>query len=353
MKLSFPDTLITVMIIQRRYYHHEDNKEYEVISLNPDGGTTQTFLNNPYVDKIAEVNRAAIRLNKGIKRVRVEIEIVNYIRKEKFDIVFCTFPQDRFVFWAYLSGAKIRVGERNQKFSWLLTHTPNIQKEEKGVLRYYCALVEAVGAKVKSYATEFRITDASRKWANDFLKKHNINESKSIVCIHPGASGFFKTWPPERFAAIADSLQSNEKVKVVLCGTEFDKSLISEVKKHLQEIVIEIDFGNSIDRFAAILERSVLCITNDSGPRHLAVAVGIPTISFMSRMKHLAWKIYEDEIKNVVFQGKNYCPMCSKEDCREIIPEGESYGAYCIRMIAVEEVLEKIAQMIPMVQSIK
>ena len=352
MKLSFPESSLTVMIVQRRHYHDKNGSETDVIRLSPDGGTAEVLLKNPYVNHVIEVNREIIRSYKGVKRIGIEIKIINLIRKEKFDVVICTFPQDRFVFWAYLSGAKIRAGQHDQKFSWLLTHTPNIQKEDNGVLQYYCDLAVAGGASVNSYTTEYHIKDASRKWASEFIEKNNLNDKKGFVCIHPGASGFFKTWPPERFAAIINSLQSNGKVNVLLCGTEYDKLLITEVKKHLQENVIEVDFEDSIDRFAAILERSVLCVSNDSGPRHLAVAVGTPTIAFMSRMKHLAWKIYKEETKNVVLQGDSHCPLCTKEDCREIIPEGELYGAYCIRMVTVEEVLEKIGQMISIDQTV-
>lgn len=346
MKLSFPKSIITVMILQRRQYSNKNDDDIDTIRLNPENGTAGVLSNNAYVDKIIEINRSAIRSYKGIKRACLELKIIKLIRKEKLDIVICTFPQDRFVFWAFLSGAKIRVGQHDQKFSWLLTHTPDVQKEDNGVLKYYCELVVAAGASVNSYTTEYHITKASRKWASDFIEINNLNDKKGFVCIHPGASGLFKAWPPERFASVIKALKSDGNVNVLLCWTEYDKLLIAEVKKHLQEKVIEIDFEDSIDRFAAILEQSILCVSNDSGPRHLAVAVGTPTIAFMSRMKQFAWKIYDDEIRNVVLQGDVHCSLCTKEDCREIIPEGETFGAYCIRMITTEEALGKIRQII-------
>ena len=344
-KLSFPESFISVMILQRRQYSKIDD-EGDTIRYNPENGTAGVLSNNPNVDQIIEINRSAIRSYKGMERVKLELKIIKLIRKEKNDIVICTFPQDRFVFWAFLSGAKIRVGQRDQKYYRLLTHTPNVQKEDNGVLKYYCELIVAAGASINSYKTEYSTTRASKEWANDYIEKNNLNDKKGFVCVHPGASGLFKAWPPERFASVINSLKTDGNINVLLCGTEYDKYLIAEVKKHLQEKVIEIDFEDSIDRFAAILEQSVLCLSNDSGPRHLAVAVGTPTIAFMSRMKHHAWKIYEDEIKNVVLQGDTHCSLCSKEDCREIIPDGELFGAYCIRMITTEDALRKIRQII-------
>ena len=334
------------MILQRRQYGKKNDDEIDTIIFNPEYGTAGVLSNNPYVDQIIEINRSAIRSSTGMKRVNLELKIIRLIRKEKYDIVICTFPQDRFVFWSFFSGAKIRVGQRDQKFSWLLTHTPNVQKEYNGVLKYYCELVAAAGASVNSYTTEYHITEASQKWAGDYIRKNNLNNKKGFVCIHPGASGLFKAWPPKRFASLIDSIKSKGNINVLLCGTEYDKYLIAEVKKHLKERVAEIDFEDSTDRFAAVLEQSVLSVSNDSGPRHLAVAVGTPTIAFMSRMKHHAWKIYEDEIKNVVLQGNTHCNLCTEEDCREIIPDGEVFGAYCIRMVTTEEALENVRQII-------
>ena len=117
--------------------------------------------------------------------------------------------------------------------------------------------------------------------------------------------------------------------------------ILSEIKKHIKTKLVYLDDSGSIDRFAAILKRSDLCLSNDSGPRHLAIAVGTPTISIMSRKNHMSWKIYNDE-KNIVFQGKQSCEKCSENDCRDIIPGKETFGAECIRTIGVDEVMQQV-----------
>ena len=60
----------------------------------------------------------------------------------------------------------------------------------------------------------------------------------------------------------------------------------------------------------------------------------------MARINHLAWKIYEDEKKNVILQGEKPCSECIDGNCRVIVPENETYSALCIRMVSVEDALK-------------
>jgi heptosyltransferase-2 len=341
MKKSFPDSELSVMIVQRRSYFDNVSPDLNVVNTNAEKGTSLVLLNNPFVDKVFEVNRPNYKKGRRLARIKAEWKTLKYLRQAKYDIVICTFPEDRFVLWAYLSGAKIRVGQRNQALSWLLTNKPDIEKEKGGVLNYYCDLASDAGAQFNSLDTEYYINEESEKWANELLLKKSIDGSKKMICIHPGASGDYKIWPPERFAEVYDKLQSLDNTNVFLIGAKYDEPILSEIKKHIKTKLVYIDSSGSIDRFAAILKISDLCLSNDSGPRHLAIAVGTPTISIMSRKSHIAWKIYNGD-KNIVLQGKQPCEKCSENDCREIITVKETFGAECIRTIGVDEVMQQV-----------
>ncbi|MDZ7345053.1 MAG: hypothetical protein ONA90_11140, partial [candidate division KSB1 bacterium] len=117
-------------------------------------------------------------------------------------------------------------------------------------------------------------------------------------------------------------------------------------KKHLRTAVLAVNFGQSVARFAAILQRCTLCISNDSGPRHLAVAVGTPSVAFMRRGQDRQWKIYHDARVSIVLQSNEPCPECRDGICRDLIPPGEKYGAYCMRRISVEQALGAVARFI-------
>jgi ADP-heptose:LPS heptosyltransferase len=350
MRTSFPSASLTVMVVQRRRYTEIPAGTKNIIRHSFQGGTTAVLRDSHCVDEIVEIDRNALRALTGPARIMAEIKIIQYLRTKKFDLAISTFPEDRFTLWAFASGARIRVGQRQQKLAFLMTHAPNISKEKKGVLQYYCDLAEAAGASIASHTTEYRIPKAAQEWAEGFLRASRLDPAARLVAVHPGASGCYRIWPPDRFAMLIDALQSSGMARVLLCGTDHDRATAAEVKKHLRTKVIEVTEGNSgenVARLAAILQRCQCCISNDSGPRHLALAVGTSSLAFMPRFQDRQWKIYDDERKSIVLQGEQTCPACPNGSCRDIIPAGELYGSFCLRMISVEHALATAKHFIP------
>jgi ADP-heptose:LPS heptosyltransferase len=290
-----------------------------------------------YVDQVVEVDRPLLRSLRGLARLRAEWEVIRFLRRSRPDTVICTFPQDRFLLWAYLSGARVRVGQKRQALVRLLTTAPDLERGSGGVLRYYTGLVTAAGVLVKTYHTEYHVLEPAGRWADDFLRSHGVDRTLPLVAVHPGATGPYKIWPPERFAALIDRLQTSGLARVMLCGSDFDREVVRRVKEHLRTEVLEVNPGGSVPRLAALLQRSMLCIANDSGPRHLSLAVGTRAVAFMPRFQEREWGIPEYGDSSVLLQGAEECSSCAGGECNNIMPQGEEYGSTCIRMISVEE----------------
>ena len=344
-KESFPSSRITTIILQRRRYD-EQQPVGPIIGTAATDGTGCVMANNPNVDQVVGLDRHALRAMGGLRRIIAELKIIRYLRNLKPDAVVCTFPQDRFVIWGYLSGAKIRIGQKRQNFSWLLTQKPDIDKDNLNIRDYYLMLVAAAGVHAPNKNTEFFISDAAHDWATAQLSRQAISINTRLIAVHPGASGYYKVWPPDFFAALIDHLQQVMQHRVILCGTEFDQHIVTAIRRHLKTPVIEMKFGQNIEHFAAILMRCRLCISNDSGPRHLSVAVGTPSVAVMMHHEHRRWKIYDDPVMSTVLQGDEECPVCRRGVCENLIPGGYEYGSYCIRMITVAHVLKAINDMI-------
>jgi ADP-heptose:LPS heptosyltransferase len=206
------------------------------------------------------------------------MEIVRFLRSKKYDTVICTFPEDRFVLWSLGAGAKQRVGQKQQRMGWMLNVRPDIHKEIGGVLNYYCDLAEAAGGKVDSSETEYRVPDSGREWADRFLTTHNLKGKPRLVVLHPGASAPHRMWPPDRCAAVIEILRSDGRTAVVLCGSEADSTVVGEVKRHLRTEIPVAEPGGSIPNFAGLLQACMLCICNDSGPRHQPLRLELPPL---------------------------------------------------------------------------
>jgi len=340
LKESYPAATLTVLVVQRRSYEQASSSGGRVLVEDPRGGTSAVVRADPHVDRVAEIDREALRALGGLPRIRAEYSVIRWLRQGRFDTVVCTFPQDRFFLWAFLSGARVRVGEGGKPFSVLLSHRLRKKKSEAGVLAYYCALAGEAGAAVKSYRTEVVIPAACRERATWHWHSLGLEGERAVVAVHPGASGSYRIWPPAQYAALIDHIQAGGN-PVILTGSVFDREVLTEVKQRCASPVRIAETTDVLD-LAALLERCVLCISNNSGPRHLAVASGVRSLALIPRFDDREWKIYTDESAAGTMQSSRECPACPAAACFNTIPPGEKYGSWCMRALTVEEVASRV-----------
>lgn len=344
-KNTFPLAKVSVLALDRRD-SNTDSPRARVRAADAHDRASQVLSANPAVDQIFVLSRTELTSLTGLGRVRAELAAVGSLRRNRFDTVICTFPEDRFALWAYFSGAKVRVGQRAQPFHWLLTHIPDVEKGRRGVLQYYCDLASAIGAKVDSQRTSLLISVSSRSWAEGFLRGHRLRANLKLVAIHPGARGPYRIWPPERYASLIDKLQANKSIRTILCRSSQDRPVVSEIERAVRTDCIGVDIEENIGNLGALLERCSLCVSNDSGPRHLASAVGTPSLGFLRQYHDREWKVYPENDTHATLQGKEQCPACPPGSCLDKIPIGEGFGSYCLRMISVDEAFARTCQLL-------
>lgn len=347
LKRSFPESFVAVFTTYRSPTDNTKPNPFDNLYPSQIEKDNSILANDANVDEMYVLNRYAFKSLRGITRVKAELAVLRFLRRKKFDTVICTFPhKDRFILWSYAAGARVRVGARNQGLRWLLTHTPDIEKSRGGVVEYYCDLVRAVGAAVASARTEYVVPEASVMWADRTLQQLHLDTSKRIVAIHPGASGGYKVWPPERYAALMDHITTRLHASTVLLKSEMDGSVVTAIRENMRTEVIEIDCSNNIGNLAAVLRRCSLCVSNDSGPRHLAVAVGTPSLAFYRFHHDKEWDVYQAVDSCYTLKGSGACPACPPEKCFDRVPEGERFGSHCLRMISLEDAIRRVEIML-------
>jgi ADP-heptose:LPS heptosyltransferase len=343
-KDGLPDSRITVLILQRRGRQRQEPEEADPVHDADPQGTAAVLLGSSAVDRVVEFQRHLLKSLKGIERVRGESGVVRWVRSQKFDQILCTFPEDRFAMLAYMSGAKIRVGQRQQRLRWLLNRTPDIQKSETGVLEYYCGLARALGAEGESPRTEFAVSPEAMQWARECIALQ-CGEEPAPVVIHPGASGDYKIWPPERFAALVDRLHEKD-VPVLLCGGEGDRDVVQKIRSRVHRALPVVITEGSLQRLAGVFAQSALVVSNDSGPRHLAIAVGAKTLAFFRQYHDREWNVYPETGDCRILRGRDTCKTCPAGLCADRVPPGEQFGSHCVRMITVDQAVTAIHTML-------
>ncbi len=203
--------------------------------------------------------------------------LIRRLRRRRFDLAVVLDRSPRLALLPWLSGVTVRAGLDNLDRGLALTvKVPCPPQRHEAEL--YLDVARALDVPVDEPALEFYTTPAETAWA-----EATVNGDPVAVHpgggINPGTNLPAKRWPAERFAAVITRLLE-QGVKVALLGGASDAEVVAQVKGHLPAQEGLMDFGGQLDlgQMGALLRRCRLYLGNDSGPLHLAVAVGTPVV---------------------------------------------------------------------------
>lgn len=343
-KQSLPGCFLSILLFYRRRYTEQSSFDDAIIRKSDRSGTAEVFKNFGYIDEVLEMDRGALRQLKGIKRAKAELRNIKILRDHKFDTVISAFPQDRFSWYSRISGANRRIGLKSAGMSFFLTDKLDINQESNGVLEYFLRLVEPLGAEPSSKNTMFNIESADEKHAKKFFDDNGLSDAKNVIGVHPGSSQHDRKWLPSRFAEVINYFSSSKGCRIILLYSRYDIPFIDEIKKGLSVPVDEV-MTSSLSELAAYMKLCTVCLTHSSGPRHLAAAVGEPTVGVFDKRDKIRWGIYDESMHPVV-KTKVPCSKCPDDRCLGIMPEGEKYSSYCMRDVKTEDVIETIKRFV-------
>lgn len=287
-------------------------------------------LGNPYLDEVIIYDK--YRAQRSFWR---SIKFGWDLKKRKFDLALILHPTNRQHLVSFLAGIKKRVGF-NLKSSFLLTDKIEHKKQEgqRHELEYTLDVVRSLGIEPEDKDLFMPIRKDSEVYIEELLAREAAGlASEKMIALHPGASCPSKIWPTERFAQVADKLAGEFKVRVVVVAGPDDvdkgKNLISLMRCGC----IDACGKTTVSQLASLLRRCCLFISNDSGPVHIATAVGVPVIAVFGRgqpgLSPRRWGP----------TGKNDIVLHKDVGCRECLAHNCQKGFACLQAISAQEVL--------------
>ncbi|MFH1269454.1 MAG: lipopolysaccharide heptosyltransferase II [Candidatus Omnitrophota bacterium] len=206
------------------------------------------------------------------------------LKKKRFDLALILHPTNRAHLVTFFAGIRRRVGY-DRKLGFLLTDKIKHTKQfgEKNESEYTLDLVRYLGIEPQEKKLFMPVKAESEAWVEELFKEEGIKKGDKLLALHPGASCPSKIWPNDRFAEVADRLNEIHGFKVLVISGPKDLALAESVIKHMQSPSINLAGKTSVSQLASVLKRCSLFISNDSGPVHIAVAVGTPVISIFGR----------------------------------------------------------------------
>jgi len=179
---------------------------------------------------------------------------------------------------AYLAGVPGRWGYPTDGRGLLLTRRPRVPKEVKGVSQvyYYRAMLAGLGLEVSaSPDVSIRCPDA---WAAHGARM--LVDSGPWIGLNPGAAyGTAKRWLPARYAAVGDLLSRRLGAKIAILGGGDERALGLAIAGALRWPARVLCGDTSLPELVGVLSQLSLVVTNDSGPMHLAAALGVPLVA--------------------------------------------------------------------------
>ncbi|MFH1414093.1 MAG: lipopolysaccharide heptosyltransferase II [Candidatus Omnitrophota bacterium] len=208
-----------------------------------------------------------------------KLGFIRKLRSRNFDTVFLLHRSLTRAFICWLAGIPQRIGYYTRKRGFLLTKKVKRSKRDRSHrIDYYLDIIENAGLRVEDRYTEFFIKEQDSNFINEFLKQKSIKKDDYLVVINPGGNWLPKRWPKEYWAELADRLISESKVKVIISGSLRDVTLAREIKDLMKEKPIIASGRLNLKQLGVLCKRTNLFITADTGPLHIANAVGAKQI---------------------------------------------------------------------------
>lgn len=223
----------------------------------------------------------------GGMRERNALGEIRRIRAEHFDAVLLLPNSFRSGLFARLAGIPHRAGVDRDGRGWLLNHRFAADKSVRSAAAAYASLATWwTGAPLIDQRIELRITAEDRVAAQDLLRELPCTANaarRDLILLNPGANREDKRWPADRFACVGRALSlarpaGQSPRPIAVTGGPSEAVLCAEISEKCGAFDL-CARGVMLGSLKAVLDRTALLITNDTGPRHLAAALNTPTIA--------------------------------------------------------------------------
>lgn len=268
--------------------------------------------------------------------------LIDSLQNRRFDaaVIFTVYSQNPLpaALACFYADIPLRLAHCRENPYRLLTHVveeTEPQKEVRHEVARQLDLVAAIGAAAPDESLQVRIGRAAVARVHQWIEHKRLSHSRLVV-IHPGASAPSRRYRPDGFAATANAL-INAGCDIIFSGDGSDLPLIAKIRDQVKVGQSYSAAGElTFEEFGALLQRADLLVSNNSGPVHLAAAVGTPVVDIyaLTNPQHTPWGVRS----RVLFHDVA-CKYCYKSVC----PLGHNA---CLALISPEEVISAARELL-------
>ena len=285
---------------------------------------------HPYVDEVMVDNKG-----RGLNRLPSFWKSVSEIRRSDFDLAVVLHPASfRNALIPFLAGIPERIGSNVSGRGILLTKTCSDRRDLHEVHRYLCVL-ELIDIHESNIGMEFWHTNADRQAARRILATHGIAPKEYLIGVNLGTTWRTKRWSLKNFADVITQVQKRFDARILLTGSAAEIPLGEALVQITTVETINLIGKTTLMQLGALIESCALYLTCDSGPMHIAAAVGTPTIALFGPTSPTRHGPYGEN--HEIIEKPVECRPCYKRKCiRRDLPH------LCMTEIDPNEVVARI-----------
>lgn len=272
---------------------------------------------------------------------RLLLRLVLELRDTRYDLVIDFQALLKSSVWVFLAkgGRKVGFGpgmEHSEKSHLFLNERIPAVSMEVHALDRGLILLKALGVPDMQVLYDLPIGDEES--AQQFLAAKGFRTDRPLVAINPVAQWPTKLWTPQRFRELAKRLLK-EGFQVVFTGSKEDQPLIDEMVGDLSPMVMRLDGQTTLKVLAAVYRAATVVVSTDTGPMHLAAAVGTPVVALFGPTA--PWRTGPYGKEHQVLRAGVGCSPCFSRSCKT----AELEPMACMNRITVDQVAEAVARM--------
>jgi len=260
------------------------------------------------------------------------------LRAERFDLAVDLQGLFRSALMARLAGCPVRIGFANGREGspFFYSLRVGVPAQEMHAVDRYLLVSDALGA-ARPATPQFRFTvsPADRERVSDVLGRAGVRAGSPWIAVHVSARWPTKRWPLESFAAVADRLHEEGAGPLVLIGGPDDRADAQTMQALVKtSSIIDVTGLTQLGLLPALLQAASVLVTNDSGPLHVAAAVGTPVVALFGPTSPVRTGPYGTQHR--VLTHPLPCSPCFSRRCTHAIDRE------CLTGIVPEQVVEAI-----------
>ncbi|HYG44554.1 MAG TPA: glycosyltransferase family 9 protein [Bordetella sp.] len=280
------------------------------------GASAASFL--PDVDEVLRYDAAWVK--NDATGNRADLQMIERLRAGQFDaaVVFTVYSQSALpaALLCHLAGIPRVLAHSRENPYRLLTDWVREREPEQGVrheVQRQLDLVASVGATAADTALAWRVRQCDRAALHQRLDAAGITERDGWIAVHGGASAASRRYPAAQYAQVIAAMRGEGR-RILLLGTASERGLggALDAQRQMAPGLVDLCGELTLGELAAAIEGAAVLVCNNSGPAHMAAALGVPVVDLyaLTNPQHTPW-----QVPNRVLYHDVPCKYCYRSVC--------------------------------------